>query len=87
MQSSLLAEPSDRNIKAADVAEFAEVAKIVEVGVSLTRRVSRTAILGSAPARRTASSKFSVMRFHITFQPSSLLLGAGVTAFPITLRP
>jgi hypothetical protein len=31
MQSSLLADPADRNIKAADVADFAEIAKIVEV--------------------------------------------------------
>jgi hypothetical protein len=30
MQSSLLAEPADRNIKAADIADSADVAKIVE---------------------------------------------------------
>jgi hypothetical protein len=30
MQSSLLDEPTHRNIKAADVADFAEVAKTVE---------------------------------------------------------
>jgi hypothetical protein len=30
MQSSLLAEPIDRNIKAADVAEIGDIAKIVE---------------------------------------------------------
>jgi hypothetical protein len=41
MQSSVLAEPGDRNIKAADVADFAEVAKIVEVGVSSTARSVR----------------------------------------------
>jgi hypothetical protein len=32
MQSPLLARPSDRNIKAADLADFAKVAMIVEVG-------------------------------------------------------
>jgi hypothetical protein len=32
MQPPLLARPSDRNIKAADVADFAKVAMIVEVG-------------------------------------------------------
>ena len=31
MQSSLLAEPGDRNIKAADIADSADVAKIVEI--------------------------------------------------------
>jgi hypothetical protein len=30
MQTSLPADPADRNIKAADVADFAEVTKIVE---------------------------------------------------------
>jgi hypothetical protein len=34
MQSPLLARPSDRNIKAADLADFAKVAMIVEVGDS-----------------------------------------------------
>jgi hypothetical protein len=31
MQSSLLVEPADRNIKAADIADSAEIAKIVEI--------------------------------------------------------
>jgi hypothetical protein len=33
MQSTLLAEPIDRNIKAVDVAESAEIAKIVAIRV------------------------------------------------------
>jgi hypothetical protein len=41
MQLSLTAEPTRRNIKAADVADFAEVAKIVEAGVSLTARLAQ----------------------------------------------
>jgi hypothetical protein len=31
MQPSLLAEPTDRNIKAVEVAEFGDLAKIVEI--------------------------------------------------------
>jgi len=35
MQSSLLAEPADRNIKAADIADSAEIAKIVARSIEL----------------------------------------------------
>jgi hypothetical protein len=37
MQSSLLTGPTDQNIKAADLAEFAEIAKIVGVALAASR--------------------------------------------------
>jgi hypothetical protein len=56
MQSSLPAEPTRRNVKAADIVVSAEVAKIVEVGVSPTARSDHwiREIEGLAFRRRTS---------------------------------
>jgi hypothetical protein len=45
MQPSLLAEPTDRNIKVVEVAEFGDLAKIVEIAFAVNSAMHERIVL------------------------------------------